>query len=477
MIRRTSSAAAVVCALVVSACGDQAGAPGATAPDARPSLSVQAFSVQAFDEGSYLVRASGSKFPAGFAARVRDLGGTVTFAHDDAGVGAVSGMTEQTAAELATMNGIGGVDQDDFTTITVPSELSVESADLTIESPSAPNTAVFYPRQWHLRQIEAPAAWAAGRRGAATTRVGILDTGLGYTHPDLAGRVDLAASVSFVPSDDAVVQSMFPGAHPIADLHYHGTHVGATVSSNALAAAGVTSGVRLVGIKVCNRNGSCPTSGVLRGVLYAADQGLAVANLSIGGTFERRQASAKGGNDPSFIATINKVYTYADRKNTLVVVSAGNSAIDMDNDRNGYKAYCSAPSVICVSATGPTSRTTVNGPWQNPDALASYSNYGVSAINVAAPGGNGASSVTAACSRFSLAIPICRTGTFVLGIRGTSMASPHVSALAALISEDVGNSPAQIRARLEQSADDLGAPGADPAYGKGRINVRKALGL
>lgn len=470
MIRRTSSAAAVACAFVIGACADQSGAPSATGPDTHSSLSVQSF-----DEGSYLVRASGSKFPEGFAARVRGLGGTVTFAHDDAGVGAVSGMTEQTASELAKMNGIGGVDQDDFTTITVPSELSVESADLTIESPSAPNTAVFYPRQWHLRQIEAPAAWAAGRRGAATTRVGILDTGLGYTHPDLAGRVDLAASVSFVPSDDAVVQSMFPGAHPIADLHVHGTHVGATVSSNALAAAGVTSGVRLVGIKVCNRFGSCPTSAVLRGVLYAADQGLAVANLSLGGAFERRQASA--GDGPSFIATINKAFNYANRKNTLVVVSAGNSAIDMDHDGNGYKAYCSAPTVVCVSATGPTSQTSVNGPWQNPDALASYSNYGVSAINVAAPGGNGGSPVWAACSRFSLAIPICRTGTFVLGIRGTSMASPHVSALAALISEDVGNSPAQIRARLQQSADDLGAPGADPAYGKGRINVRKALGL
>ena len=472
MIRRTSAAAAVACALIVSACADQAGAPSATAPDTRPSLSVQSF-----DEGSYLVRASGSKFPEGFAERVRELGGTVTFAHDDAGVGAVSGMTEQTAAELATMNGIGGVDQDDFTTITVPSELSVENADQTIESPTAPNTATFYPRQWHLRQIEAPAAWAAGRRGAATTRVGILDTGLGYTHPDLTGRVDLAASVSFVPSDDAVVASMFPGAHPIADLHYHGTHVGATVSSNALAAAGVTSGVRLVGIKVCNRNGSCPTSGVLRGVIYAADQGLAVANLSLGGSFQRREASARGGNGPSFIATINKVYNYANRKNTLVVVSAGNSASDMDHDGNSYKAYCSAPTVICVSATGPTSQTSINGPWLNPDALASYSNYGVSAINVAAPGGNGASRVWAACSRFSLAIPVCRTGTFVLGISGTSMASPHVTALAALISEDVGNSPSQIRARLQQSADDLGAPGADPAYGKGRINVRKALGL
>ncbi|MES3035335.1 MAG: S8 family serine peptidase [Gemmatimonadota bacterium] len=467
MIRRTSAAAVVACAFVVSAC-DQA----ATAPDTRPSLSVQSF-----DEGSYLVRSSGSGFPANFAARVRELGGTVTFAHDEAGVGAVSGMSAESAAKLAKLSGIAGVDQDNFTTITVPSELEVEGFEPGVESPAAPNTATFYPRQWHLRQIEAQVAWAAGRRGAATTRVGILDTGLGYTHPDLAGRVDLVASKSFVPSDDAAVQALFPGAHPIADLHYHGTHVGATVASNAIAAAGVTSGVTLVGIKVCNRNGSCPTSGVLQGVLYAADQGLAVANLSLGGTFMRRDASAKGGNGPSFIATINQVYNYANRKKTVVVVSAGNSAIDMDNDGNSYKAYCSAPTVICVSATGPTSRSGTNGPWQNPDALASYSNYGVSAINVAAPGGNGSSNVTAACSPFSYAIPQCRTGVFVLGINGTSMASPHVAALAALISEDVGRNPGAIRSRLQDTADDLGVAGADPQYGNGRINVRRALGL
>lgn len=468
MIRRTSAAAAVACAFVVGACSDQT----SLAPDTRPSLAVQSF-----DEGSYLVRASGSAFPEGFAARVRALGGTVTFAHDEAGVGAVSGLTAQTAAQLAKMNGISGVDQDDFTILSVPSELTAEMADATIESPTAPNTAAFYPRQWHLRQIQAQVAWAAGRRGVATTRVGILDTGLGYTHPDLAGRVDLAASRSFVPSDDAAVQALFPGAHPIADLHYHGTHVGATVASNAIAAAGVTSGVTLVGIKVCNRNGSCPTSGVLQGILYAADQGLAVANLSLGGTFMRKDASAKGGNGPSFIATINKVYTYANRKKTVMVVSAGNSAIDMDNDGNSYKAYCSAPTVICVSATGPTSQSGTNGPWQNPDALASYSNYGVSAINVAAPGGNGLSRVTAACSPFSLAIPVCRTGVFVLGINGTSMASPHVTALAALVSEDLGRNPGAIRTRIEETADDLGVAGADPFYGNGRINVRRALGL
>ncbi len=428
-------------------------------------------------EGSYLVQASGKRFPANFAARVKSLGGSVTFAHDGAGIGAVNGLTPRAAAQLAKLRGIAAVEEDDFTTLAPVDGLEVEGVDLGTMSREAPETAFFFARQWHLRQIEAPAAWAAGRLGESYTRVGILDSGLGYIHADLNGRVDLANSISFVSSDDELVQTYFPGAHPIADLNFHGTHVGATVASNGVAAAGVTSGVTLVGIKVCNVEGRCPTSAVLNGVLYAADQGLPVANMSLGGTFERREASAAGGVGPSFIAIINQVFNYAHRNGTLVVVSAGNSAIDMDRDGNGYKAYCSAPNVVCVSATGPTASEGVNGPWQNMDALAAYSNYGVSSINVAAPGGTNSGLVTAACSPFSLVAPICQTGTFIAGLGGTSMAAPHVSAIAALISEEVGNKPGQIRARLQQSADDLGKPGADPAYGKGRINVRKAVGL
>lgn len=471
MIRRASSAFALTSALLAGACVDQATAPSGARLPAAP-----ASSIAAEIQGSFLVRASGNAFPVDFAARVRALGGTVTFQHNGAGVAAVAGLTDAAAAKLAGLKGLASVDADNYTQIDLPSAPEVEIADAAIASPSQPATALRFPRQWHLRAIEAPAAWTAGRLGLATTRVGILDTGLGYTHPDLAGRVDLASSVSFVPSDDALVAAFFPGAHPVADLHYHGTHVGATVASNAVAAAGVTSGVTLVGIKVCSVAGQCPTSGVLQGVLYAADQGLPVANMSLGGTFQRKNASAKGGNSPSFIAVINQVFNYANRKGTLMVVSAGNSAIDMDHDGNGYKAYCSAPTVVCVSATGPTASASVDGPFTNVDALAGYSNYGVSAITVAAPGGN-QRPVWAACSQFSLQIPVCRTGTFIVGLNGTSMAAPHTSGVAALISEDLGANPGAIRTRLQDSADDLGAPGADPQYGKGRINVRRALGL
>src|SRR5690606_3204384 len=128
-----------------------------------------------------------------------------------------------------------------------------------------------------------------------------------------------------------------------------------------------------------------------------------------------------------------------------------------------YKTYCSTPNNICVSATGPLNYT-LTGPWDEPDAPASYSNFGRSAVNVAAPGGN-ASYVYAACSGFSLVIPICQTGTYIVGATGTSMAAPHASGVAALILATHGSlNPAQLRSALEGTADDLGQPGTDPFY-------------
>lgn len=458
------------------------------------SAAVPSLNTSEGSSDTYLVRFKGNGVPAGFASQVAALGGEVIFAHE-VGIAAVSGLSTAAATTLAASSGVAAVDADAYTLMEEGDASTIEAADAVIESPANPTTAVRYPRQWNMMAIKANQAWAAGKLGSSSVKVGIVDTGLDYLHPDLVGRVDLALSKSFLSAaENARVQVANPGAHEIADLHYHGTHVGSTVASNAYLAAGVTSGIKLVGLKVCTpgsaANGyaaSCPTSGTLAAILYAADNGIPIINMSLGGSFNRRDASAQGGFGPSFLATINQVFNYAHRKGTTVVVSAGNSKLDIDHDGNGYKSYCSVPTVICVSATGPTSATTVNGPWANIDALASYSNFGRSAISVAAPGGNGVS-VTAACSGMTInsAVLVCRNrffnsptswSGFSLGISGTSMAAPHVAGLAALIASEGNTSPAHIRSRLQQSADDLGEAGTDPAYGKGRINVAAALGL
>jgi subtilisin family serine protease len=411
--------------------------------------------------------------PANFASRVAALGGRVVFAHGAAGIAAVEGLSAQGAASLGASAGISAVTADNATLLEPLRGDLVQGQPL--HGPSAasvdPTTAWAWPRQWNLRAIHAEGAWANGHNGSPRVRVGILDTGLDYNHPDLAGRVDLAASRSFVPSDDSLVASWFPGAHPIADIHYHGTHVGATVASNAVVAAGVTSEVTLVGIRVCDVYGSCPVSRVLAGVLYAADQGLDVINLSLGSSFSRRERLSEDG--PRLVRVINQAFNYANRRDVTIVVAAGNENLDLDADRGSYRAYCDTPHAICVSATGPTVAAGVDGPFTDVDARAPYSNYGRT-VSLAAPGG-AAQPVWAACSTFSLIVSVCRTGAFVLGVNGTSMATPHVTGAAALLVDEMGRHPARIRNRLLQSADDLGRRGHDPIYGRGRLNLAEAL--
>jgi subtilisin family serine protease len=474
-------------ALAVGACNDQPVAP----PDhAAPTFSV---SGSTGGPGTYLVRFKGSGVPAGFESSVAALGAEVIFAHE-VGIAAVAGLSDAGADQLAAIGGVAAVDADAFVALEEPAELAPDAADAVIESAANPTTAFFYPRQWHMRAIRANAAWAAGKLGSPGIKVGILDTGIDYISPDLVGRIDLSLSKSFLSAaENARVQAAFPGAHEVADVHYHGTHVASTVASNGLVAAGVTSGVTLVGLKVCapgvapSWRGTCPTSGTLAAILYAADNGIPIVNMSLGGAFQRSAVSARGGDAPSFLATINRVFNYAMTRGTTIIVSAGNDRLDLERNRvpsgtervlvpDLYASYCDAPATICVSATGPTSAAGVNGPWTNIDALATYSNYGRGAIDVAAPGGSSGGSVWATCSRFSLAIPVCRTGNFAVGVSGTSMAAPHTTGVAALIASGGTIDPAGVRARLMQSADDLGQPGTDPVYGSGRINAGRAAG-
>jgi lantibiotic leader peptide-processing serine protease len=470
----------VALAVLFAACADTP-TDARLAPDVAPLLSEAGVDLET--TGLSLVVFSAQRLPNNHARLIASHGGTIVAMYRQIGVVVVDGLTAEGAAALEAQDGVFAVSPDYIFSVELPEGMAVEEAVLDEVANDNPQNAFFFARQWHLQAIDAPAAWAAGFTGSSGVTVAIVDTGLGYLHADLVGLVDLSRSASFVPSDDALVQAFFPGAHPVADLHWHGTHVGATVSSNAFAAAGVTSKTTLIGVKVCNVNGSCPTSGVLAGLMYAADQGADIANLSVGGLFLKSL-------NPGFVSVINRAYTYANRQGMVIVTSAGNANTDLDRNIHPaaghvpslYASFCNSPTAVCVSATGPLTAGSVTGPWTELDTRAPYSNYGRSAIDVAAPGGRSGQigaggAVWAACSTFSLVIPVCQTGTFIVGASGTSMASPHAAGVAALIAANGTRNPAQIRNRLHQTADDIGEPGTDPFFGKGRVNAARAAGV
>jgi len=364
------------------------------------------------------------------------------------------------------------------------------------ESATAPQNAVLFARQWNMRAIQADAAWAGGAFGSPSVSVAILDTGIDYLWPDLDGRVDLSRSISLRPDEDARLQTWFGALnrHPISDLNAHGTLVSSIVASNSGFFAGVTTRTTLFGVKVCIVFNTCSTAATLNGIVYAVDHGADVINMSLGGAF------LKSAN-PGFVSVINRVIDYANKNGTLIVVAAGNESSDLDHNGNVYDAYCNSPHVVCVSATGPTAAPTVVGPFTNPDAVAPYTNFGRSAISLAAPGGGITTPnafVSGPCSQTTLAWhqpprpspgaplpppvidgPVCprSRGLFLVRGAGTSFASPHVAGVAAAVIASSGRgNPSQVRAILQTSSDDLGAPGTDPFYGKGRVNAARAVG-
>ena len=467
-----------------------------------PTSSARLSAAASAGSSRYLVAATNAGFGTDFESRVAALGGSIESLHADGGFAVVSGLSADAAASIAKVGGVSDVEPDVEITLSQP-VASVEAdasavGDVNIASQANPATAGRYSFQWNMRAIGAPAAWAAGKLGDAGVTVAIIDTGIDYTAPDLNGLVDLSRSTSFVARNNALAATYFPSRNKIDDFNGHGTNVASQVSSKAVALAGVTSRTTLLGVKVLSDSGSGSLSAVLNGVLWAADHGADVANMSLGGGFVKsanpKDTTAKIVGAGRLVSIINRVFNYAGKKGTLIIVAAGNEAADLDHDGNYDATYCSQPHVVCVSAVGPLI------PTGSADVPSVYTNYGRSAISVAGPGGNVGSVVSSwpyglsngsfvwsycARNRFggytSAGVPVltpCAAGNRLSGYIGTSQATPHVAGLAALLVAEHGHgNPSQIKHLIEQSADDLGQPGTDPYYGRGRINVAKALGL
>ncbi|HEY3216091.1 MAG TPA: S8 family serine peptidase, partial [Candidatus Eisenbacteria bacterium] len=352
-----------------------------------------------------------------------------------------------------------------------------------------PGDETFINEQWNVQAMECPAAWALGYTGSGA-RVAVLDGGIWSTHVDLDGNLDVAASRSFVPG--------FAFNQDVGTF-WHGTHVAGIIAAedNGIGTIGVAPAATIIGVKVLH-NGSGTFGQVISGILYAADTqanggaGADIINMSLGATFQRGGGPGAG----QLVSAIARAVNFATDNNVLVVCSAGNSALDLDHTGNVIVVPAQAGSGIAIAATGPVGYA-VGWPAgaTNFRRPASYTNYGKSLVHVAAPGGDsvlpgsdicsiprccGGAPVANFCWAFDMVISSVRgTGASnsTYGFAsGTSMAAPVVCGVAALIKQRFpGMLVGDLKAKLAQTADDEGANGTDPYYGKGFVNARRAV--
>ena len=269
-------------ALMLAGCVDNPLATSNQSAVKKPAFAVAAASAARGGgrTGRHIISFSGA-VPATFAGDVQALGGRVLWVSAGNGLATVSGLSAAAVASLSARQGIAAVDEDASLSLELPKLGTVDGGGVAgATSNDDPAGAVRYARQWNMRAVQADAAWARGFLGSSHVSIYMLDSGIDYLHSDLVGRVDLDRSVDLLGTFDAdmpdgstvpfteadTVQAYFPGRLAFTDLFFHGTHTGATVSSNAVRAAGITSKTTLVAVKVCGYIDQCPFSSILNGV-------------------------------------------------------------------------------------------------------------------------------------------------------------------------------------------------------------------
>jgi lantibiotic leader peptide-processing serine protease len=322
----------------------------------------------------------------------------------------------------------------------------------------AANAEPFNGYLWNLAAIHADLTAAVGDLGAGA-RVAVLDSGMDLANPDLVANINQKLAVSYVPGEVVQPQCAAP-------CFNHGTHVGGIIAAaiNGLGVQGVAPNAELVPVKVLTESGSGSFGWMIAGLEYAASIRADVANMSLGATFDLAQAGKDNQGLGTLLSALNRAVNHATAAGVLLVSSAGNEGVNLNSSIVSIPAQ--SGNGIAISATGPYCLTGF-------DHFASYSNYGQSVINLAAPGGGADCPLPTYYLDFVLSDSV---GDYFFAA-GTSMAAPHVSGTAALIVGKFGHiGPAAIKSLLQQTADDLYTPGADPFSGNGRVNAQRALG-
>lgn len=358
-----------------------------------------------------------------------------------------------------------------------------------------PNAEPFGVCQWDMAIINAGTSYAHAT--GVGVSVGVIDSGVQFTHPDIAANVDIDRSCSFIFTDT-------PTAHPqeigngdctnktaVDDLNGHGTHVSSEIAApiNGIGIAGVAPDATIVALKACTIVGFCFADSVAAALRYAGDEGIDVVNLSLFADpflyYCKSDAEQR-----SILRQLETAARYAQQRGVVIVASAGNqqadlhhpvidnvspdwppdSAVEREVRNNCRVAPAELTQTLTVSATGPIGYPDYDL-W-----IADYSSVGV---DVAAPGGDyfratgtvqdavlGAvpigSDIWNGFDPLNAAFPgitVTDSGGGYVYLNGTSMSSPHAAGVAALVVENHPTwSPGAVKAAVERTAQPLECP-------------------
>jgi lantibiotic leader peptide-processing serine protease len=453
---------------------------------------------------------SENSLPANYKSIIEQAGGEVTY--EVAKIGTVEATTSNTTAfikALVNNTNVASLAPSLEVSLNLP-EVEVTASDFEqsgLQPVPASESIWEAGWQWDIERVTNKGASHALSSGSKDVVVGIIDTGIDFNHPDLKNNI-VPGSKTFVP-----------GTTDAWDFNSHGTHVAGTIGANGRI-KGIAPEVGLRSYRVFGATGGAEQIWITDAIISAADDGVDIINMSLGGTRVVGQwyytdpatgEKIRLGNDAADMVAYNRAIRYATNKNVTVVASAGNDGQDLSNpaklanwynaslDANpataaydvqgaAFKVPAQIPGVITVSALG--------GGFGTNDRLAFYSNYGNGNIDLSAPGGdlgpnyNGTRVpgdyqwlvLSAVPTYLNSPTGVAQFGTQGYGWKGgTSMASPQVAGVAAAyiakVYKETGKkpSPSQVQTHLQQTADDAGKNGYDPIFGHGVVNAFNAL--